>query len=57
MSAGKKARNTGQTMKGKAKEAAGKATRDRDLEMEGKAEQAEGDAKQTIEKGKDTFRH
>ncbi|WP_405725379.1 CsbD family protein [Streptomyces sp. NBC_01537] len=57
MGAGKKARNTGETLKGKAKEATGKATGDRGLEAEGKAEQIKGDAKQTVEKGKDTFRH
>ncbi|MET9290914.1 CsbD family protein [Streptomyces sp. NPDC003077] len=57
MSASDKATNTGDKIKGKAKEAAGKLTRDKELEREGKADQIAGDAKQAGEKVKDTFRH
>jgi uncharacterized protein YjbJ (UPF0337 family) len=57
MSAEKKAKNTGRTIKGKAKEAAGKVTGDESLKRKGKAEQVKSDAKQTAEKGKDTLKH
>jgi uncharacterized protein YjbJ (UPF0337 family) len=57
MGAGKKSKNVGQTMKGKAKEATGRAVGNESLERKGRAEQIKGDAKQAVEKGKDTLRH
>lgn len=57
MSSGKKAKNVGRTAKGKAKEVAGKTMGNESLEAKGRAEQMKGDAKQAVEKGKDTFRH
>ncbi|MQY07690.1 CsbD family protein [Actinomadura macrotermitis] len=57
MSAEDKAANTGDKIKGKAKEVAGKVTGNERLEAEGKAEQVKGDAKQAGEKVKDTFKH
>ncbi|MGK5628173.1 CsbD family protein [Streptomyces sp. URMC 123] len=56
MSANKKARAKGQQIKGKAKEAAGRATGKDRLTAEGRAEQAKGDAREAVEKAKDTFR-
>jgi uncharacterized protein YjbJ (UPF0337 family) len=55
MASAKKAKHTGETMKGKAKEAAGKATGNERLVAEGKAEQVKGDAKQAGRKAKDAF--
>ncbi len=52
-----KARNTGEKVKGKAKEAAGSATGDEDLRQEGRAEQSEADVKQAGEKVKDAFKN
>ncbi|WP_127355561.1 CsbD family protein [Actinacidiphila soli] len=57
MSTHKKAKNTGETIKGKAKEATGKATGNESLEMEGKIDQTKGDAKQAIQKIKDATKH
>lgn len=57
MASAKKAKHTGETMKGKAKEAAGKATGNERLVAEGKAEQIKGDAKQAGRKAKDAFDH
>lgn len=57
MAGGKKARNIGQTVKGKAKEATGRAVGNESLETKGRAEQIKGDAKQAKEKGKDTLKH
>jgi uncharacterized protein YjbJ (UPF0337 family) len=48
-----KAKNKGQELKGKAKEAAGRTTGDRDLEAEGQSDRAKGSAKQAGEKLKD----
>ncbi|WP_431963067.1 CsbD family protein [Actinacidiphila sp. bgisy160] len=44
-------------MKGKVEEATGKLTGDESLRLKGKADQAKGDAKQVVEKGKDTLDH
>ncbi len=51
-----KAKNAGESTKGKAKEAAGKATDDRELRDEGRADQASSDLKQAGEKVKDAFK-
>lgn len=56
MSAQDKASNTGDKIKGKAKEAVGKLTGNEEMEAEGKADQAKGDAKQAGEKVKDVFK-
>ena len=52
-----KAKNTGEKIKGKAKEATGSATGDKDLRDEGRAEQTEADVKQAGEKVKDAFKN
>ena len=52
-----KAKNTGQKIKGKAKEATGSATGDEDQRDEGRAEQSEADLKQAGEKVKDAFKN
>ena len=51
-----KLQNTGEDLKGKAKEAAGKLTDDEQLEAEGKGDQAKSDFKQAGEKVKDAFK-
>ena len=51
-----KARNVGEDLKGKAKEAAGKVTDDERLEAEGKGDQAAADLKQRGEHLKDAFK-
>jgi uncharacterized protein YjbJ (UPF0337 family) len=56
MSAQDKASNTGDKIKGKAKEAVGKLTGNEEMEAEGKADQVKGDAKQAGEKVKDVFK-
>ncbi|GAA4605910.1 CsbD family protein [Actinoallomurus liliacearum] len=56
MSAQDKAANTGDKIKGKAKEAVGKVTGNEEMEAEGKADQVKGDAKQAGEKVKDVFK-
>ncbi|MEV5746309.1 CsbD family protein [Actinoallomurus sp. NPDC052308] len=56
MSAQDKAANTGDKIKGKAKETVGKVTGNERLEAEGKADQVKGDAKQAGEKVKDVFK-
>jgi len=56
MSTEDKARNTAESTKGKAKEAAGRATGKRDLEDEGRADQAKADVKQAGEKIKDAVK-
>jgi uncharacterized protein YjbJ (UPF0337 family) len=56
MGAADKARNLGEKLKGKSKEAAGRLTDDERLEAEGKAEETQADAKQAAEKVKDTFK-
>jgi uncharacterized protein YjbJ (UPF0337 family) len=48
-----KAENTGQDLKGRAKEAAGSITGDDDLKHEGRADQAEAAIKKAGEKVKD----
>ncbi|QXJ22886.1 CsbD family protein [Actinomadura graeca] len=50
-----KAANTGDKLKGKAKEVAGKVTGNERLEAEGKNDQVKGDLKQAGEKAKDAF--
>ncbi|MFF9867386.1 CsbD family protein [Streptomyces sp. NPDC013953] len=57
MGSGKKAKNVGRSAKGKAKEVTGRAVGNESLEAKGRAEQMKGDAKQAVEKGKDTFKH
>jgi len=52
-----KAKNTGEKLKGKAKEATGSATGDEDTRQEGRAEQSEADIKQAGEKVKDAFKN
>jgi len=52
-----KAKNTGEKLKGKAKEATGSATGDEDTRDEGRAEQSEADIKQAGEKVKDAFKN
>ena len=51
-----KARNSAETVRGKAKDVVGHATGDKDLETEGKAEQVVGHLKQAGEKVKDAAR-
>ncbi|WP_084265022.1 CsbD family protein [Actinomadura macra] len=50
-----KAANTGNKIKGKAKETVGKVTGNERLEAEGKTDQAKGDIKQAGEKAKDAL--
>lgn len=57
MAAGKKAKNVGKNIKGKAKEATGKTVGDESLEAKGRAEQVAADAKQAGQKAKDTLKH
>lgn len=57
MSIGKKTRNIGHIVEGKAKETTGRALGNKSLQRRGKAEQALGKMRQAVEKGKDTFRH
>jgi uncharacterized protein YjbJ (UPF0337 family) len=52
-----KARNKGEELGGKAKEAAGKATDDEQLEAEGKADQTKANLKQAGEDAKDAFQN
>ncbi|WP_063830792.1 CsbD family protein [Kitasatospora phosalacinea] len=56
MSADDKIQNTGDKVKGTAKEAVGKAVGNERLEAEGKADKAKGDVKQAGEKVKDAFK-
>lgn len=56
MSTEDKARNTAESIKGKAKEATGKVTGDSELKDEGRAEQAHSDVKQAGEKVKDAVK-
>jgi uncharacterized protein YjbJ (UPF0337 family) len=51
-----KARNTAETVRGKAKDVAGRATGNKDLEDEGKVEEVVGHLKQAGEKVKDAVR-
>ncbi|MFD9127150.1 CsbD family protein, partial [Kitasatospora sp. NPDC059571] len=57
MSTSDKIENTGDKLKGEAKEAAGKAVGNERLESEGRADQAKGDLKQAGEHVKDAFKH
>lgn len=52
-----RAENTGEDLKGKAKEAWGKVTDDERLEAEGKGDQAKADLKNAAEDVKDAFKH
>jgi len=52
-----KAKNTGEKIKGKAKEATGAATGDENLRDEGRADQSSADVKQAGEKVKDAFKN
>jgi len=52
-----KAKNTGEKIKGKAKEATGAATGDENLRDEGRADQSAADVKQAGEKVKDAFKN
>ena len=52
-----KTKNTGEKLKGKAKEATGAATDDEDLRERGRAEQSKADLKQAGEKVKDAFKN
>lgn len=56
MSASDKAKNTGEDLKGKAKEATGKATGNNRLTAEGKADQAKASVKKAGENVKDAFK-
>jgi uncharacterized protein YjbJ (UPF0337 family) len=51
-----KARNKGQELGGKAKEAIGKVTGDRHTEYEGKVDQTKSKLKSAVEKVKDAFK-
>ncbi|MGN6299990.1 MAG: CsbD family protein [Angustibacter sp.] len=57
MGADDKLENTGEDLKGKAKEAAGKLTDDERLEAEGKGDQSKADLKNAGETVKDAFKH
>jgi len=57
MGVGDKAKNTGEKIKGKAKEATGSATGDENLREEGRADQTGADVKQAGEKVKDAFKN
>jgi uncharacterized protein YjbJ (UPF0337 family) len=52
-----KGRAKKEQLKGKAKEAMGRIVGNERMTAKGKAEQVKGDARQTKEKGKDTFKH
>lgn len=52
-----RAQNTGEDLKGKAKEAWGKVTDNEKLESEGKMDQAKADLKNAGEDVKDAFKH
>ena len=56
MGVGDRMENTGEDLKGKAKEATGKVTDNERLEAEGKMDQAKADMKNTVEDVKDAFR-
>lgn len=57
MGADDKLNNTGEDLKGKAKEAAGKLRGDESMEAEGKGDQSKADVKNAGEKVKDAFKH
>ncbi|MFD3658344.1 CsbD family protein [Streptomyces sp. NPDC058620] len=57
MAAGKKAKNATKKTKGKLKETTGQALGNESLEAKGAREQMAGDAKQTMQKAKDTLKH
>jgi uncharacterized protein YjbJ (UPF0337 family) len=51
-----KAKNKGESLRGKAKEAIGGATGDKSLENQGRKDQSKSDLKQAGEKVKDSFK-
>jgi uncharacterized protein YjbJ (UPF0337 family) len=55
MGVGDRMENTGEDLKGKAKEAWGDATDDKGMEAEGKFDQAKADMKNKVEDVKDTL--
>ncbi|MET9465678.1 CsbD family protein [Streptomyces sp. NPDC006544] len=57
MAAGKKAKNAAKKTKGKMKETTGRVVGNESLETKGAREQMAGDAKQTVQKAKDTLKH
>ncbi len=57
MAAGKKVKNVAKKTKGKLKETTGQVVGNESLEAKGVREQMAGDAKQTIQKAKDTLKH
>ncbi|MFF7296142.1 CsbD family protein [Streptomyces sp. NPDC008265] len=57
MAAGKKVKNTVKKTKGKMKETTGQVLGNESLEAKGAREQMAGDAKQTVQKAKDTLKH
>ncbi|MCX5232765.1 CsbD family protein [Streptomyces sp. NBC_00233] len=57
MAAGKKAKNVATKAKGKVKETTGQVVGNESLEAKGVREQMAGDAKQTVQKAKDTVKH
>ncbi|MEU4356300.1 CsbD family protein [Streptomyces virginiae] len=57
MAAGKKVKNVAKKTKGKLKETTGRAVGNESLEAKGAREQMAGDAKQTMQKVKDTLKH
>ncbi|MDW4911054.1 CsbD family protein [Streptomyces sp. ADMS] len=57
MAAGKKVKNVAEKAKGKVKETTGEAVGSESLEAKGVREQVAGDAKQTVQKAKDTLKH
>ncbi|MFF8271384.1 CsbD family protein [Streptomyces sp. NPDC016562] len=57
MTAGKKVKNAAKKTKGKLKETTGQAVGNESLEAKGAREQMAGDAKQTLQKVKDTLKH
>lgn len=57
MGIGKKTRNLGHIVEGKAMETTGKALGNKGLARRGKAEQVRGKMKQAMERGRDSLRH
>ncbi|MEH0420613.1 CsbD family protein [Streptomyces sp. B21-083] len=57
MAAGKKVRNVAKKTKGRMKETTGEAVGNESLAAKGAREQMAGDAKQTVQKAKDTLKH
>ncbi|MFI9075327.1 CsbD family protein [Streptomyces sioyaensis] len=57
MGIGKKTRNLGHIVEGKAMQTTGKALGNKSLVRRGKAEQVRGKVLQAMEKGRDSLRH